>query len=202
MPLPLPCHRYRYPGGRFFDEEALLRDLSTPLRDEVCIFRVRAHLRELQIDPSDTLAASLAHKLSRQLFLRDDCLIRASQPSIGMFFLAMGRVEILKGVDEVPEPFVGSRIVGEMALLQQQGLPVNKTNLYAMFVKMVKRHMHVVLAMSPLGEEYRVRIRQFPSLINNTTISWFFPWPEDALSSVARQVTCSAYHPMLRLARA
>ena len=42
--------------------------------------------------------------------------------------------------------------------------------------------------MSPLGDEYRTRIRQFPSLINNTTISWFFPWPEDALSSVARKL--------------
>ena len=48
--------------------------------------------------------------------------------------------------------------------------------------------MHIVLAMSPLGDEYRTRIRQFPSLINNTTISWFFPWPEDALSSVARKL--------------
>ena len=73
-------------------------------------------------------------------------------------------------------------------LVVQAGLPVNKTNLYAMFIKMVKRHMHIVLAMSPLGEEYRTRIRQFPSLINNTTISWFSPWPEEALAAVARKL--------------
>ena len=53
---------------------------------------------------------------------------------------------------------------------------------------MVRKHIHIVLAMSPLGSEYQVRLRQFPSLINNTTISWFFPWPEDALASVARKL--------------
>jgi dynein heavy chain, axonemal len=29
------------------------------------------------------------------------------------------------------------------------------------------------------------RCRQFPALINCTTIDWFSPWPEDALLSVA-----------------
>ena len=59
--------------------------------------------------------------------------------------------------------------------------------------------------MSPLGDEYRTRIRQFPSLINNTTISWFFPWPEDALSSVARKLMAAEaeqVHPRLALALA
>ncbi|KAL1510265.1 hypothetical protein AB1Y20_006588 [Prymnesium parvum] len=64
--------------------------------------------------------------------------------------------------------------------------PVNKTNLYSMFIKMIKRNMHVVMCMSPLGEEYRNRIRQFPSLINCCTIDWFSPWPPEALTAVAR----------------
>ncbi|KAL3902239.1 MAG: hypothetical protein SGPRY_012153 [Prymnesium sp.] len=71
-------------------------------------------------------------------------------------------------------------------LVAHAGLPVNKTNLYAMFVKMIKRNMHVVMCMSPLGEEYRERIRQFPSLVNCCTIDWFSPWPPEALSAVAR----------------
>jgi len=40
--------------------------------------------------------------------------------------------------------------------------------------------------MSPLGAEYTDRIRQFPSLINNTTTDWFSPWPTSALKAVAR----------------
>lgn len=54
------------------------------------------------------------------------------------------------------------------SLVLQAQLPVNKTNLYAMFIKMIKRNMHVVMCMSPLGEEYRNRIRQFPSLVVST----------------------------------
>ena len=73
-------------------------------------------------------------------------------------------------------------------LVQQAGLPASKTNLYAMFLKMCKKYLHIVMCMSPLGEEYRTRIRQFPSLINCTTIDWFSPWPAEALSAVAQQL--------------
>lgn len=39
--------------------------------------------------------------------------------------------------------------------------------------------------MSPAGDTLRVRCRNFPGLISSTSIDWFFPWPEDALISVA-----------------
>jgi dynein heavy chain len=42
-----------------------------------------------------------------------------------------------------------------------------------------------VLCMSPVGAAFRNRLRQFPSLVNCTTIDWFHPWPSDALRSVA-----------------
>ena len=71
-------------------------------------------------------------------------------------------------------------------MVQNAGLPTNKTNLYAQFVKCIKKNLHIVMCMSPLGEEYRTRIRQFPSLINCCTIDWFSPWPPEALSAVAR----------------
>ena len=71
-------------------------------------------------------------------------------------------------------------------LCLQAQMPASKTNLYAMFIKMVKKYLHIVLAMSPLGDEYSNRIRQFPSLINCCTIDWFSPWPAEALQAVAR----------------
>lgn len=45
--------------------------------------------------------------------------------------------------------------------------------------------MHIVLAMSPIGEALRVRIRKFPSIVNCCTIDWFQAWPEDALLAVS-----------------
>ena len=44
--------------------------------------------------------------------------------------------------------------------------------------------MHVCLCMSPLGETFRERLRQFPSLVNCSTIDWFTEWPAEALESV------------------
>ena len=46
--------------------------------------------------------------------------------------------------------------------------------------------MHMIVAMSPLGEVFRARLRQFPSLVNCCTIDWFSEWPEEALLGVGR----------------
>lgn len=39
--------------------------------------------------------------------------------------------------------------------------------------------------MSPSGDALRNRCRSFPGLVGNTTIDWIFPWPSQALKSVA-----------------
>jgi len=38
---------------------------------------------------------------------------------------------------------------------------------------------------SPIGEVFRSRLRQFPSLVTCCTIDWFSEWPDEALKSVA-----------------
>lgn len=43
-------------------------------------------------------------------------------------------------------------------------------------------HVH---SCSPIGEVFRARLRQFPSLVNCCTIDWFSEWPDEALRSVA-----------------
>uniref|UniRef100_A0A5F8HDR2 Dynein axonemal heavy chain 12 n=1 Tax=Monodelphis domestica TaxID=13616 RepID=A0A5F8HDR2_MONDO len=57
--------------------------------------------------------------------------------------------------------------------------------LFAFFVNQCRDNLHVVVAFSPIGDAFRNRLRQFPSLINCCTIDWFQPWPEDALERVA-----------------
>ena len=41
------------------------------------------------------------------------------------------------------------------------------------FIGRTRAHLHVVLAMSPVGSALRDRIRNFPSLVNCCTIDWF-----------------------------
>ena len=49
----------------------------------------------------------------------------------------------------------------------------------------LRKNLHIALCMSPAGDQLRVRCRNFPGLISNTTIDWFFPWPQEALKNVA-----------------
>lgn len=66
--------------------------------------------------------------------------------------------------------------------VQTDGSPVA---LFNFFVERVREHLHVVMSMSPIGENFRIRIRRFPALVNCCTIDWLHPWPEDALLAVA-----------------
>ena len=56
-----------------------------------------------------------------------------------------------------------------------QGKKMEATPLamYNYFIDRVKQNLHVVLAMSPIGDAFRNRLRMFPSLINCCTIDWF-----------------------------
>jgi len=45
--------------------------------------------------------------------------------------------------------------------------------MYNFFIERVKQNLHIVLAMSPIGDAFRNRLRMFPSLINCCTIDWF-----------------------------
>ena len=54
------------------------------------------------------------------------------------------------------------------------------------FIGRIKKNLHVCLCFSP-GENLRNKARKFPSIINSTVIDWFQPWPEEALTSVARE---------------
>ena len=45
--------------------------------------------------------------------------------------------------------------------------------LFAYFVSRCRENMHIIIAFSPIGDAFRNRMRQFPSLINCCTIDWF-----------------------------
>ncbi|XP_041978336.1 dynein axonemal heavy chain 3 [Aricia agestis] len=57
--------------------------------------------------------------------------------------------------------------------------------MFGFYVERVRANLRVAFAASPIGDEFRVRLRMFPSLINCCTIDWFTAWPPEALERVA-----------------
>ena len=68
---------------------------------------------------------------------------------------------------------------------RKEGVPENKEAKWDYFVNRCRDNLHIVLAMSPAGDTLRLRCRNFPGLVSNTSIDWFFPWPKEALEAVA-----------------
>ena len=68
--------------------------------------------------------------------------------------------------------------------------PPTKSNLFNTYLTRVKQNLHMVVCMSPIGEIFRARLRQFPSLVTCCTIDWFTEWPREALESVAKEFLC------------
>lgn len=79
----------------------------------------------------------------------------------GAIFDAVRKAAIQSGWDETPE------------------------SLWNYFIMRVRANLHVVLAMSPIGDSLRKRATAYPGLVNCTTIDWFHTWPAEALQEVA-----------------
>ena len=94
--------------------------------------------------------------------------------------LTVGMVPALFGSDE--KSGLTQKITSEAKKL---GVLETPDSLWNFLIEKVRDNLHIVLAMSPAGDNLRVRCRNFPGLISNTNIDWFFPWPEEALNSVA-----------------
>ncbi|CAF1548071.1 unnamed protein product [Rotaria magnacalcarata] len=58
-------------------------------------------------------------------------------------------------------------------------------NIWHYFIEKCTLNLHVILCMNPSGNLLRNRARNFPALINNTTIDYFDRWPQQALYAVA-----------------
>nr|XP_012148645.1 PREDICTED: dynein heavy chain 7, axonemal [Megachile rotundata] len=98
--------------------------------------------------------------------------------------LNSGEVPNIFASDEMSDICEKMRVIDRQRdrSLQTDGSPVA---LFNFFVQTVREHLHVVVTMSPIGDNFRIRIRKFPALVNCCTIDWLHPWPEDALLAVA-----------------
>ena len=75
------------------------------------------------------------------------------------------------------------------------GFEETPDDLWRYFINTVRANLHVVLAMSPIGESLRNRCRMYPGLVNCTTIDWFHTWPAEALQEVALKFLIQVHFP-------
>jgi dynein heavy chain len=71
---------------------------------------------------------------------------------------------------------------------QKRKIPATKLNIFAQYLTRVRKNIHLCVAMSPIGEAFRNRLRNYPSLVNCCTIDWFTNWPAEALQSVGLSI--------------
>lgn len=92
---------------------------------------------------------------------------------------------------EVPNLFAPDEVEQVIGLTRPLAKAAGKVDardiIWQHFVQVVREGFHIILAFSPVGEGFRARCRQFPSLINCATVDWYDPWPQDALVSVAER---------------
>lgn len=143
---------------------------------------------------------------------------RPSGHTIHLFFskaTAIALIIISLGI--VPALFPDDEKESVLNQLREEALSMgagpSKESLWNYFVNKSANNLHIVLAMSPVGDTLRTRCRNFPGemrcygslgfvtisgflsitmylflsgLMNNTVIDWFLPWPPQALLAVAQ----------------
>uniref|UniRef100_F1ST22 Dynein axonemal heavy chain 2 n=1 Tax=Sus scrofa TaxID=9823 RepID=F1ST22_PIG len=101
--------------------------------------------------------------------------------------LSSGEVPNLYKTDEFEE--IQAHII-EQARAEQ--VPESSDSLFAYLIERVRNNLHIILCLSPVGDPFRNWIRQYPALVNCTTINWFSEWPREALLEVAEKYLLGA----------
>ncbi|XP_063098618.1 dynein axonemal heavy chain 2 isoform X3 [Cavia porcellus] len=96
--------------------------------------------------------------------------------------LSSGEVPNLYKADEFEEI---QTLIIDQARAEQ--VPETSDSLFTYLIERVRNNLHIVLCLSPVGDPFRNWIRQYPALVNCTTINWFSEWPREALLEVAEK---------------
>jgi len=113
------------------------------------------------------------HQINDESFIEDINIILNTADVPNLYGVEQ-KAEILEKMTTVAREIAGKKA------------EVTPIALYNLFIDRIKKYLHVILTMSPIGDAMRNRLRMFPSLINCCTIDWYTLWPEDALEKVAR----------------
>ncbi|SCU71914.1 Cytoplasmic dynein 2 heavy chain (DYNC2H1), putative [Trypanosoma equiperdum] len=186
------CRIFRQPRGH-----ALLVGMGGTGRQSLCklaAFMCNLAVHEVTITRSFNMA-EFRERL-KGILMESGC---KDNPSV--FFLTDNQIvqeEMLEDVNnllntgEVPglmqNEDIDQIVEAVRPLASAAGKKEARNAIFSHFVTLCRNNVHVVLALSPVGEPFRRRLRMFPSLVNCCTIDWFDQWPADALHSVAQHI--------------
>jgi dynein heavy chain len=102
-------------------------------------------------------------------------------------FLSNGEIPGLFATDQKDTAVNEIRPVGKKDPMQKGIFEETPDYLWKYFINRVRERLHFVLCFSPVGDKFRTRARKFPALISSCMINVFFPWPKEALLSVAQR---------------
>lgn len=111
--------------------------------------------------------------------------------------LSSGFIQDLFAADEI------DGILGKIrSEAKSMGVLDAPDTLLQFFINKVRKNLHMGLCFSPVGDAFRFRARQFPGLINCTSIDWFHAWPRDALVGVAKKFLSNIEFPTEEISNA
>ncbi|KAH0574918.1 Dynein heavy chain [Spironucleus salmonicida] len=99
--------------------------------------------------------------------------------------ITVWKKEEIEKVKEIAQQVVSKE---DLEAIEGGGKKKDYTNaqLWDVFYRTARANFHVCLCFSPVGEKLRKRLRQFPALVNCTTIDWYTVWNNEALLEVAK----------------
>ncbi|VDO03424.1 unnamed protein product [Rodentolepis nana] len=80
--------------------------------------------------------------------------------------------------------------------LLKNGLDGTREVIWDNLSRKAAKNLHIIMVMSPESSTLRRRCANFPGLLTNTTMDWYFAWPEEALQ-VAASATLSPENPLI-----
>ena len=97
----------------------------------------------------------------------------------------------------LPEDMI--RIVENMRpVLKRLQVVETRENCLHYFQQRLRDNLHMVIMLSPASDAFRAKLRDYPALLNCTTIDWYSDWPADALRAVAERFLGSTKLGLLR----
>eukprot|EP00929_Paragymnodinium_shiwhaense_P038463 TRINITY_DN20312_c0_g2_i5.p1 TRINITY_DN20312_c0_g2~~TRINITY_DN20312_c0_g2_i5.p1 ORF type:complete len:4212 (-),score=1387.32 TRINITY_DN20312_c0_g2_i5:193-12828(-) len=163
-----------------------------------CVGRMAAHMAELQCYSIEITRTYGPNEFKEDI--KNMMMIVAKSGGKGLQFLFsdsqivkesfLEDINNILNTGEVPNLFAADemeQVIGAMRAVAKQAGRETRDGIWQYFVQVIRENLHIVLAFSPIGDGFRARCRQFPSIINCTTIDWYNAWPAEALYAVAER---------------